>query len=146
MPIIIDTNTISKVFNEQNGEHDKFRPVYQWIENGNGKFVYGGSKYRSELEKMESYMKLFKLYKDKRKAIEIDKDKVDERERLIKEEKLNGNFNDQHLVAIVIVSRCKLICTCDLKAIPFIRDPNLYPNGCARPKFYTGPQNHKLLR
>lgn len=45
MAIIIDANCLARVFDKTNIEHDEFVPVFDWIVNGKGKLIYGGSKY-----------------------------------------------------------------------------------------------------
>jgi hypothetical protein len=49
MCIIIDADTLGLVFNPETKEHKKFKPVLEWINNGKGKIVYGGTKYEKEL-------------------------------------------------------------------------------------------------
>jgi hypothetical protein len=49
MCIIIDTNRFSSIFEEENSDHDEFKPILDWIIFGKGKIVYGGTKYKQEL-------------------------------------------------------------------------------------------------
>lgn len=137
MEILIDINTLSPVFNPGDSKHNDFQPVFDWIDCGRCKMVYGGTKYKRELEKMPNYLRLINIYKDKGIAIPINDNAVDLKEIEILGIVPLGTFNDHHLVAIVIVSRCLLVCTMDNAAIPFMKDRRLYPRGCPRPKFYT---------
>jgi hypothetical protein len=54
------------------------------------------------------------------------------------------DFNDKHLVAIVEVSNCRLICTNDEKAMPYIKNKDFYET-VKPPKIYTGLRNEDLL-
>ncbi len=137
MCIIIDTNTLGLVFNSETKEHEKFKPVLEWINNGKGKIVYGGTEYEKELIKANS-LKLIKQYNIAGKAVHICNKKVDEKETEIKKRANNISFNDTHLVAIVCVSKCKLIiCSNDKKAYPFLKDPHLYQKEAQTPKIYN---------
>ncbi len=70
---------------------------------------------------------------------------IDTREKEIKEKNRHRDFNDEHIIAIVIVSGCMLICTKDEKAFRFIKDPSFYPKHCKRPKIYLTKRNKNLL-
>lgn len=49
MPIIIDINCLGSVFDSRSKKHGDFKPVFDWITNGKGKLVYGGSTFKREL-------------------------------------------------------------------------------------------------
>ncbi len=49
MCIIIDVNALNEVFNTDSVNHLEFKPVRDWIIEGKGKVLYGGTKYRDEL-------------------------------------------------------------------------------------------------
>ena len=55
------------------------------------------------------------------------------------------DFDDPHIIAIVIVSRCMIICTKEVRALRFFKDKSLYPRGISRPKLYTSKRNKNLL-
>jgi hypothetical protein len=146
MKIVIDVNTLPHVFNQKDENHYEFEPVYNRVNEGRCNIVFGGTKYKSELAKMPNYLKLINIYKDKGIAIPLCDDDIDLKEIEIIKIVPIGRFNDQHLVAIVIISRCTVICTKDLAAIPFLRDQRFYPRGIPRPKFYTKRRNISLLK
>ena len=80
MCIVIDINTLASVFNESSAEHQNFKPVFDWIMNGNrAVIVYGGSKYRKELERAGKYRKLFIELRNAGKTCEIDSQVVDDK-------------------------------------------------------------------
>lgn len=145
MCIIIDTNALGDVFNKESLFHHEFEPVKNWILHGKGKIVYGGSKYKNELKSAGKYLKLLVEFSKMNKVVRINDEKVDERENEIKKNNRHCNFNDEHLIAIVIGSGCMLICTKDSSAVPFIKDSLYYPKSCKRPKIYSGKRNKNLL-
>ncbi|PKP57831.1 MAG: hypothetical protein CVT88_08350 [Candidatus Altiarchaeales archaeon HGW-Altiarchaeales-1] len=146
MCIIIDANALGLVFNAETNEHEKFKPVLDWINNGKGKIVYGGTKYETELIKAGK-LKLIKLYNDIGKAVYICNKKVDDKQSEIEKRVNNPHFNDSHLVAIVYVSKCKLICSNDRDAYPFLKDSSIYQNEIPAPKIYNKQsfRKHKQL-
>ena len=86
MCVIIDTNVFGDVFEKESKNHDDFEPICRWISEGFGRIVYGGSKYKSELNQATKYLKLFKHYNDARRIIKLSDEKVDEIEKMISKE------------------------------------------------------------
>lgn len=145
MCLVLDTNAFSLCFDLTNKEHNEFRPVLNWLSYGKGKLVYGGKKYKDELKKASSYMRYFAALNRAGKVIVLDDDMVDKIEIEVKNLESSKNFDDPHLVAIVLMSKCKVICTNDARAIPFIKDQKFYTGITAKPKLYTSSKNIKLL-
>ncbi|KJU82822.1 hypothetical protein MBAV_004985 [Candidatus Magnetobacterium bavaricum] len=145
MCVVIDTNTFSSVFNRNSSDHHNYKPVLDWILKGKGVIVYGGKKYKDELKEASKYLEIFIEFKSKRKALEVPAEDVDKHENYVNKFVKNPSFNDAHLVAIIRVSRCKIICTEDDKAIPFIKENNLYPKGCEVPKIYAYKFHEDML-
>ncbi len=145
MCIVIDANVFSMVFNSSNSEHVKFLPILRWVDKGKGKLVYGGTKYQKELEKADKTRRLFKLFQDAGKAVHVDDNKVDLEEAILEQLVDNRAFNDKHLVAIIRVSKCRLVCSMDVAAQKYLRDVSLYPSGTKRPSIYKGHRRHEKL-
>lgn len=147
MCIVIDTNTWASVIDTTSTNHLEFKPVHDWIlgEGGKGKIVYGGTTYINETPL--KYRKLLRYFTDIGKAKGISLDEVDFHEAELKQKIQHPDFDDPHIVAIIIVSKCKLICSNDLKAIPFFKDKDrlLYPKHFAIPKIYQSNSNKDLL-
>jgi len=55
------------------------------------------------------------------------------------------HVKDPHLIAIVIVSRCGIICSVDEQAFPYFKNKKLYPKKFPRPSIYSGKSNENLL-
>jgi len=144
MCIIIDTNALASVFDVDSSNHENFKPVYDWIFNNKGKVVYGGTKYKEELKNSYRYLKLFGQLSRIRKTIEIDDDLVDNYQKILESKVQHRDFDDPHLVSILHISKCKLICTNEKRAIPYITNKDFYDKGF-KPKIYSRKINSSLL-
>ena len=146
MCIVIDANCLTTVFNDKNMEHKKFRPVLRWIVAGKGKVVYGGRKYKKELNSCEKVIPLLAELERAGKVLPVADERVDYHQCRIEQQTSGSGFNDCHLAAIIIVSGCKLICTSEKRAIPFLKKASLYPSHVKVPKIFRGyRQNTQLL-
>lgn len=145
MGIVIDINTIPPVFDCGNKMHKEFKPVYKWILRGKGKMVYGGMTYKNEIAKMVKFRRLILQLENANKVDFVSDNAVDTRERMLKSKLVNKNFNDAHIIAIVIISHCRLVCSVDKKSYVFLKDKSLYPKGFERPRIYRGKSNANLL-
>lgn len=145
MAIIVDTNCFSRVFCRKNKEHIEFKPILDWIINGSGFLVYGGKKYNDELIKASKFRRFFRLLKDYKKAIRFPDAPIDEYQKKYESVIKDKDFDDPHLPAIVLVSKCRLICTRDLRSQPFVTSPDNYPKGFHVPHYYTGLKDECLL-
>jgi len=143
MCIIIDTNSLANVFKTSSQNHEEFEPVLKWIIEGKGKVVFGGSKYISEIGL--GYAKLFNELRNTKKAVKIDNEKVDQLEVKLKSLIKHADFDDQHIVALLVVSGCKLICSEDRRAYPYFRNSLFFKYAKNRPKIYRGRTNYSLL-
>ena len=146
MCIVIDVNTLPIVLNGNNKEHKEFRPVLIWIVAGKGKMVYGGTKYLEELGKLKRYTRLLKRLRDAGKIFEVNKDEVDKAYGEIKTKVNVSEFNGPHIIAIISVSGCKLLCSKDSSSFQYIKDNNLYLNRRRHPSIYTRSKHSVLLR
>lgn len=133
MCIVCDINVLPDIFNSKENE---FTPVKEWIFNKRGKFVYGGTSYLRELSRMGKFLKILKYLGDKNKTVVLDKDDVNFMEVKVKS-KVDRNCNDPHLIAILAISGCKLVCSKDKKSYPYLQQTNLYPSNYSIPKIYS---------
>lgn len=147
MCVIVDTNTLGPVFEAKNVKHAEFSPVLEWVLHGKGKFVIGGSKYMKELGKARRFLKLFATlakYKTE-KIVRLTDADVDKEQGRIEKIITDPDFDDPHLPAMVIVSKCQIICSVDTRSVRFVTDCQLYPKGVKVPCYYTGIRNKNLL-
>lgn len=143
MCIVIDANTFHLVFNSRSPQNINFRPVLDWIAYGNGKIVYGGTKYKKELLCARTYFSYFIELDRAGKVIKLSDSAVDNIQKSL--DKLIPQCNDTHLLAIIINSKCKLLCTCEREAIEYIKNQDIYPTGVRPPKIYSQYRNRHLL-
>lgn len=147
MCIIVDVNCLSAVFDSTCAQHRDFSPVRDWIiSSRRGYFVYGGTKFRSELKRAARLIPIINELHRAGRAISICDEAVDERERIVCERTRGTSCDDQHIIALVGVSRCPLVCTSDRRSHSFLKDRALYPRGVARPRIYSDAGNADLLQ
>jgi predicted nucleic acid-binding protein len=146
MCIIIDTNTLASVFNPNSQDHPDFQPVLDWIIAGRGKIVLGGTKYGVELKMSgEKIVRVFREFLKRRKIINVSDSEVDREEIRIKTLESSTDFDDAHIVALLDVSGCMLICSKDKRAFRFFKKMELYKQRAERPKIYHSQANADLL-
>lgn len=145
MCIVVDTNSLAAVFNENSENHDAFAPISTWIRTGKGVLVYGGSTYKRELNKAPRYARLFKLFRDAGQAVTIRDQVVDQLETDVRSATSGTTCDDQHIIALVGASRCPLVCSVDRRSHKFLKDGSLYPKGCSRPRIYSSAAHARLL-
>jgi hypothetical protein len=143
MCLIIDTNVFHSVFSQDAKEYDHFGPVRNWLSTGTGKMVYGGDKYSRELRGGKFIAVLSELGR-KGRLVKIPSASVNKYAAQLKIKVPEAAFDDEHLVAIVAVSKCCVICTRDKKAFPYLKRRELYPKGVKPPKIYQYKSNAGL--
>ena len=144
MCLVVDTNCIALVFNKANSEHPKFAPILKWLFQGNGRMIYGGKKYKSELAQMHRYGGILAELRRKGRLVEMPGSDVDAAAVKLKKKIPSKNFNDEHIVALVILSRCCIVCSNDRASYQFLQRRDLYPKGMKPPKIYNQSRHHKL--
>ncbi|MCJ7720319.1 MAG: hypothetical protein MUO36_02505 [Candidatus Hadarchaeum sp.] len=149
MGIVIDADCFHALFNERNKLHSKFKPVRSLIEEGRLVMVYGGAMYLKQMEDArvtDAVANWWRIGRAKR----VCHKSVDENERgLINSigyhRTKKGKFNDHHLIAIVIVSKCRLVCTKERDNNDHLTRRQHYPRGCHVPFLFTNRTNPRLL-
>jgi len=125
------------VFNTKAKGHDRFAPIYSWIESKHGRIIFGGTKYAKELRPMTTFLRLFAEYARRGKVVRLKDSAVDAFAAKAKAKVNRKAFNDEHLVGIVAASQSRIICTDDLEAIPFLTRRDLYKAPTKPPKIYS---------
>lgn len=143
MCIIIDTCTFFAVFNVEDSHHQRYIPILDWILHRRGKIIIGGSKYRKELKGLKVQSILAEFERSGR-LVKIDDNIVDSIAGYVRLKINDIKFDDEHLVALITASRCKVICTNDKRAHPYLKRRDLYPRGVRRPLIYQTARNAKL--
>ena len=100
--------------------------------------------YKQELAKTP-YVKIIKQLQTAGKAIMLNDKNVDKYQKIIERIEHNPDFDDPHLIAMVRESKCKIICSLDARAYPFIKNSKFYESPSHKPKVYSSKRNSKLL-
>lgn len=145
MCIVVDINTLPAVFSETCDNHPEFAPVKAWIEAGNGFLVFGGTKYKAELQRTFRYLRMIRQMQDAGLAVAVRDVEVDLTEREIIQRTEGTDCDDQHIIALLSTSRCSLLCSLDRRSYPFVRDRSLFPDGMQRVRIYSSRRNSRLL-
>ena len=142
MCIIIDINSLHLVLNKSTKDHAKYKPIMDWLNKGKGKIIIGGGKYKNELCKATKYLNLIVEFEKQGCIHYIDDAHVNCEQENVKKKEMSSTFNDPHIVAMSIVSKCKLVCTHDNELKKFIKKRIFYPRNTSIPKLYSH-RNHK---
>lgn len=147
MCIIIDVNVFGAVFDKDNAQHADFSPVKIWVTKKKGFLVFGGAKYIDELERATRYHKILVELKKMGRVKQIKRDVVDADNALVDEMLAGTDCDDSHLIALVRVSGCRLICSNDISADRYLKKRKLYPKekGLKPPSIYRSKKHKKLL-
>lgn len=143
MCIVIDVNTVHSVFNPDCANHVHFKAVLDWIVTGRGKIVCGGTRYFEELAKLQKYIRVINLLKSAGKVVLVNDADVDRKAEELKKICADNDFDDPHIVALLIVSGCKLVCSQDARSYPYLRKAEWYPAAAARPKIYCSRSSRR---
>lgn len=128
MCIVIDTCTLSRVFCKTDKEHEQYKPVKDFVYHKIGKIVYGGTHYCNELKKAPSYLKLIGELEKINKTILLPCRDVDIKEKELQAmypiEKFD-EFDDPHIIALILLSKSRLLCTSDSRMSNFIKKSDI---------------------
>jgi hypothetical protein len=146
MCLVIDSDCLSRVFIGRNSEHKPFEPVWKWI-NSSGCMIYGGTKYNEQLRLLTEVLGLVVELAKQKKVVQLPTTLVDGIARELKERFPESQFDDEHIVALVIASRCRVVCTYDKGAMKYLRRKEIYGpyQGVNRPSIYSGSRGHDKL-
>lgn len=143
MCLVIDANCFGLVFGKK---HKGFAPVRNWIYEGRGRMIYGGTKYNKELLNWRM-LPLLKELASGKKTVHISDATVDSIAIALKKKFPEAEFDDEHIVALVIASRCRVVCTNDNPAISYLKRPEVFSDypGVERPKIFRGHSSHTKM-
>ncbi|WP_143037885.1 type II toxin-antitoxin system VapC family toxin [Nitrosomonas sp. Nm58] len=142
---MLDANVFGAFFDPSNENHENFQPALNWVVTGKGKLVYGGTKYKNEMKTAKKYLKFFASLERAGKMVPICDTDVDAYEAKLTELEPNKDFDDPHLIAIVLASGCNIICTNDKRAMPYLKRTEFYKGRVKKPKIYQSIRNVSLL-
>ncbi len=113
MCTVIDADTFAYFCNKDSELYNDFQPVRDWIENSRCKIVYGGTKYGKHLRDNPRFRSYLAEHEHKGKIKRLCRAEVDSATSIIKGNFSGIDFNDHHIVALVLITRCKLVCSRD---------------------------------
>jgi hypothetical protein len=145
MCLVIDTCTFSSVSDEQSKEHGRFAPIITWLTLGDGKIIFGGSKYNSEI-RGGRFLRILAEFTRKGRIVRVSDAKVDRLAKELKRRVPEKSFNDEHLVELVSITKCCVVCTDDKQAVPYLKRRDLYPRDVKPPKIYRHKSHASLCR
>lgn len=145
MCILIDINVLCCVFSSTPAQHPDFLPVKKWVTSGPGTIVYGGSHYRGELRKTFKYFGIMTELNRQGRISRIHDGQVDAAQQIVEDMIDDPRCDDPHLIAIIRVSGCRLICSNDRRADRYLKDHRLYNNRNSVPKIFRNSSHRHLL-
>jgi len=137
MCVLIDANVWSAVFDEKNEKHHKYSDLLFWLNsNKEAMIVYGGKTYKKELlSNGQKRLQLLDRFNKSGKVRKLNDAEVDEEEQRISEiyvrkgrnPKAKKDFDDKHLLAIMMVGKTRLLCSEDKDSKHYLNDKEFYP-------------------
>ena len=133
MCVILDTNCIGKFIK---GIDEDIKPVRHWVYNKNGKIVYANTeKFRAEWSGSKA-RQLMRQLQRRNKFIEVSVQDVVKKENELKE---IIKSDDEHIIALALVGKVKVLVSDDRK---LIRD---FKDYVTQGKVYKTKQHERLL-
>ena len=145
MCMIVDANRLGVFLSRRESENVK--PIYNWLNNKNGKIVYStGGKFKQEV-KEPARRALVELARSGKASVVSERRLKPEKERLINES--NHKSDDTHVLALALVSGARLLYTADQDLRNDFKrgkwKSGRFIIGNPRGKLYTGKGNSNLL-
>ena len=138
MCVVIDANTLSCVFKSSNVCHENFIPVLEWIICGRAKLSLGGKLLVKEIaEKQCSFMKFIQELKKIKKVHTFDDSQIDNLTSEIEKQIKDPDFDDPHIIALLIISKATILCSNDQRLFRFVPLVKKMTKGASDPKIYT---------
>lgn len=143
MCVVIDANVLSCVLCSSNELHEDFLPILKWILLGKAKMSLGGKLYTEEIAKKQiSFLPFIKELIRLNKIHLFNNAQVESMTNEIQGKITDSDFDDPHIIALLIVSKATILCSNDcrlFKYVHMIKDLNA---GSINPKIYTS-KHHK---
>lgn len=139
MCVVVDANVMSSVFFAKAELHEKFFPLLEWIVQGKAKLSLGGKLLSYEIAKKQcKFMPFLLELKRLNKIHSIDENEVEEYTLKIKEKIKDPDFDDPHVIALLIVSKASIICSNDSRMFKYVRQVKQLSGGTVdNPRIFT---------
>lgn len=139
MCLIIDCNTVHRIFPLP---HADFAPLVAALQRGDAKLVCGGELKR-EYQRMENFWRYFISLDRQGRARLVNDSKVDQ-ETTRQRQRNVCTSDDQHVIALAVVSGARLLCSGDNLLCDDFRNPRIVAN--PRGNIYRKPRHINLIR
>lgn len=134
MPIILDICVLHKLCPPSASRTASYDRIFNWLRSDKAKVCKGGTKYNEELIAARKYLPFFVELDKKRCLVKLDNDDVDGLAKRILDNEEETDLDDEHIIAMSIISNAFGVCTSDERAERFIKKSEYYPSGVSRPK------------
>jgi len=139
MCLIIDANVLAEFFG-----NEEFKPALKWVRDGSGKIIIGGSKYDEEIKRVAKAVKVLVELRKAGRVVRVPDETVDSKQVEI-EKSFHIHSDDPHIIALVIESCCRVVCTRDGPLQQDFRDRFREKFNVRRPSVYKRKQHAGLL-
>jgi hypothetical protein len=140
MCVIIDANIAAEAFGLPH--QPDFRPLWRWIEDGDGVIVYGGTLAK-ELARIDHVARLLQQLSLAGKAVRPDPAQVAKEEKAVKASRLCKS-NDSHVIALARVTKARTLCSRDVDLHQDFKNLSLVP--APRGQVYQNSAHARTLR
>lgn len=138
MCVVIDANTLSCVFKASNANHSDFVPILNWVVRGRAKISLGGKLLRKEFEeKLCAYKNFLQELSRIKKVHVFDDSEIDNLTSEIEKQIEDTDFDDPHIIALLIISKATILCSNDQRLFKYIHLVKRMTKGSSDPKIYT---------
>lgn len=137
MPTIVDANILSIFFSDLN-----FKAVVDALRAGKASLAYGGSKQLREYGLLARHLPPILELQRQGKANRLDSSTVDLEEEKVKKRGYCVS-DDEHIIAIALVSGARLLCSRDQNLIEDFTNPKII--GKPRGKVYKNTKHKRLI-
>jgi hypothetical protein len=137
---IIDANQFSLAFSAP--PDSRYVPLLRWLLDGGGALAYGGTKYASELGAHANAVAFFAERFRAGRAVRIPNDAVDAKTASLASQG-QCESNDEHIIALALLSGARTICTQDEALTRDVRNPTLLSDPRGR-VYRTAAHSHLL--
>ena len=136
MCIIVDSNMLGRVFPKKKPRDEDMQPVWDWLQNKNGKIVYSNSdKFTQEYGKAK--IREMEKLKEAGQAKLVSKGVAEKEKEL--EDRIQSD--DPHILALALVARVKVLISSDKTLHADFTNPVLIRHG----KVYQNKEHARLL-
>ena len=119
MCVVIDADTFSEISDESNKD---FKPLRNWISQEGHTVIHGGSEYKEHLKNHGKFRGYLKDLWRAGSTQKLNDEEIDNTEVFLQTNFVKAKYNDHHIVAILLVSGCKVVSSHDQGLHELIKD------------------------